>query len=70
MPDYLGLAGFVLSRPERMRAALVLLPAVAASLGFPEPFRFDPCTLPNVFKRVNGGPQTTNRTKSTVPGDA
>lgn len=50
--DYLGLAGFVLSRGTHEGQRWFCSEAVAASLGFPEPFRFDPCTLPNIFKRV------------------
>lgn len=50
--DLLGLIGFVWSRGTHRRRKWFCSEAVAASLGVPEPFRFDPCTLPNVFKRA------------------
>jgi len=50
--DVIGLLGFIWRRRDGQQTRWFCSEAVAASLGFPEPFRFDPCTLPNVFKRV------------------
>jgi hypothetical protein len=49
--DLVGLLGFVWRRKDGQQTRWFCSEAVADSLRFPEPFRFDPCTLPNVFRR-------------------
>ena len=51
--DIVGLFGFVWRRSTQNRARWFCSESVAASLGFLEPHRFDPCSLPCVFKRVD-----------------
>lgn len=51
--DIVGLFGFVWRRSTHNRARWFCSESVAASLGFPDPYRFDPCSLPCVFKRVD-----------------
>jgi hypothetical protein len=50
--DYLGLLGFVWRRSTQVKARFFCSESVAAALGFDEPHRMDPCTLPTIFKRV------------------
>ena len=50
--DYLGLFGFVLRRGLQSRQRWFCSEAVAAALGFFEPWRYDPNAL---FARVKGG---------------
>jgi hypothetical protein len=49
--DFLGLLGFVWTRGLQSRRKWFCSEAVAASLGFDEPHRFDPCSLPAFLKR-------------------
>ena len=50
--DYFGLLGFVWRRKDGQQTRWFCSESISDALGFPEPFRFDPCTLPNIFKRV------------------
>lgn len=43
--DYLGLLGFIARVVGHSQQNFVCSEAVAAMLGFPEPWRFDPCSL-------------------------
>lgn len=48
--DLLGLFGFVWRRGEHERGRSFCTESCAAALGFPQPWRFDPCLFPLVFK--------------------
>ena len=49
--DRLGLLGFVWRRKDGQQTRWFCSESVAEALQFPEAFRLDPCTLPNIFKR-------------------
>lgn len=49
--DYFGLLGFIWRPGEGQQTRWFCSESVAESLRFPEAFRFDPCALPNIFKR-------------------
>jgi hypothetical protein len=49
--DFLGLLGFVWTRGLNSRRRWFCSEAVAASLGFSEPHRLDPCSLHAILKR-------------------
>jgi hypothetical protein len=51
--DYLGLIGFVWSRGTNVNQRWFCSESVAAALGFDQPYRFDPCSLPVVLTHQN-----------------
>lgn len=51
--DLLGLFGFVWRRGTQDRSKSYCTEAIAAATGFPDPFRFDPCNFPCIFKRAD-----------------
>ena len=49
--DYLGLLGFIARALGHSQGRFVCSEAVAAMLGFPDPWRFDPCSLHAALSR-------------------
>lgn len=50
--DYLGLIGFIVRAIGHDKSRWVCSEAVAAMLGIPEPWRFDPCSLHAALSRT------------------
>lgn len=55
--DYLGLLGFVARALGHSQSRFVCSEAVAAMLGFPDPWRFDPCSLHSAISRSDPTPE-------------
>ena len=54
--DYLGLVGFIVRAIGHDKSRWVCSEAVAAMLGIPEPWRFDPCSLHAALSRQTSPP--------------
>lgn len=50
--DLIGLLGFVVRRGTQDRGKWFCSESCAAALGFTDPFRFDPCSLPVALRRI------------------
>jgi len=52
--DVPGLLGFVWRRTEDDRGRWFCSEALAAAMGYPDPWRFDPCTLAAAIQKASG----------------
>ncbi|BEP93223.1 hypothetical protein GmRootA79_16070 [Acidovorax sp. A79] len=66
--DLLGLAGFIARRLGHDKARWLCSEAVAAMLGMPDAWRFDPCSLWAALTRRPPGAVTTNNTQPASAG--
>ena len=58
--DYLGLLGFIVRALGHDKSRWVCSEAVAAMLGFPDPWRFDPCSLHAALSRSPPNQESTH----------